>query len=513
MQELDGFRHRGKGGGHQGAQARELGARGFHRLDHRFRRHIPPEVDHAVTVVFQHGPHDILPDVVNVAAHRREHDAAAVGLFGFALGEGFADDVERGLRRLRRADELGQEDQARFIFFPDAVENRDQGFVDDRFRVGAGEKLFGQRRRLALEAALNRGQDVVSAAFLPVRCRAFGSGEGRFRRRSGRGGTGVALDERRTGRVAAREQPVGVERLHHSGVAGIEDREGEAALERHREEGPVDDVAAREAERDVRHAEDGPQPQLFGDPPDRVEGDPGVFLARAGRQRQTVDGDVPGGDAVMRGAADDFFGNPQPPFHRFWNAVLVKGEAHDDGPVFLRDREKLVEDCILSVDRVHQRPPVCGAQARFDRAGVWGINLKRELDDRLNRPDRPGHHGGFVDARHPDVDIENFGAVRALRGGLPHEIAHVAVGEGLFEQLFPGGVEPFPDDAGPVKDESAGRRGDGAGRPPSRDGRRRKRPAGPREGADEDGIGSAAAADDRRARPDQLRHAGGEFLG
>ena len=139
MELPDGFLHVHDGGRHEGGEADEadiLPKRGLHD---GFRRHVLAEVDDVVAVVFEQDLHDVLSDVVDVALHGREDDAALRLLR--AASHGFLHDGEGGLGGFRGHEELREEDGAFFEALTDDVECRHEVLVYDVERVPCEESL------------------------------------------------------------------------------------------------------------------------------------------------------------------------------------------------------------------------------------------------------------------------------------------------------------------------------------------------------------------------------------
>ena len=76
MQARNRLFHAGHGRRHQRRKADDLRAVLPNCLDHALHRHVAPQINDAKAVVFQHGSDDVLPDIVNVAFHRSQHNRA-----------------------------------------------------------------------------------------------------------------------------------------------------------------------------------------------------------------------------------------------------------------------------------------------------------------------------------------------------------------------------------------------------------------------------------------------------
>ena len=108
--------------------------------------YVAPEVYHLETVVLEERAADVLADVVDVALHRRDDDrpphARAV-----ALGERRAHDIERRARRLRRHEELREENATRLKSPADDLKSRHDTRADYVQWRDALCKFFSRRRR------------------------------------------------------------------------------------------------------------------------------------------------------------------------------------------------------------------------------------------------------------------------------------------------------------------------------------------------------------------------------
>ena len=122
-------------------------------------------------------------------------------------------------------------------------------------------------------------------------------------------------------RIESEEGAVGLVGVAHGGAAGVHDGGGEAGVERERQEGGVDGLAAREAEGDVGDAEDAPDAELLADEPDGAQRDGGGARVGAHGEAERVDHDVAAVDAARLGLADDPLRDGEAPLGRSESVV------------------------------------------------------------------------------------------------------------------------------------------------------------------------------------------------
>ena len=105
-----------------------------------------PQINDLIAVVFQYHAHDIFADVVHVPVHRRENDGSFVR--GGLSRERAAHFLKAELRRLRRADQLGQKERPPLVQLSHLVECGYQVFFHHVEGCERLEKLPRSRRRL-----------------------------------------------------------------------------------------------------------------------------------------------------------------------------------------------------------------------------------------------------------------------------------------------------------------------------------------------------------------------------
>ena len=97
---------------------------------HQLARHITPQVQHGVAVIFQKHPYNILADVVNIALDSGKNDLTAADRSRIAFDQGSLDDFECRLCHAGSLNQLGQEDLSLFKQLSGTVQCGDQNFVD-----------------------------------------------------------------------------------------------------------------------------------------------------------------------------------------------------------------------------------------------------------------------------------------------------------------------------------------------------------------------------------------------
>ena len=83
LQGVDDRLHHGHGGGQQGGEGDDGAVLLLGRFDEFLRRHVNAQIDHFEPAAFEHRGHQVLADVVQVALHGADDDAAG------RLGPGF----------------------------------------------------------------------------------------------------------------------------------------------------------------------------------------------------------------------------------------------------------------------------------------------------------------------------------------------------------------------------------------------------------------------------------------
>ena len=138
----------------------------------------------------------------------------------------------------------------------------------------------------------------------------------------------MALEVAHGALVAVIEHVERVDRVHHRLRVRVEDRQVEAVRHREREEGDVQNLALRQAERDVRHAEHRLDAEALFDHRHGAQRLGRLGLLRADGEREAVDVDVLARDAVCLCRADDFLRQREALFRLRGDAAVVEREAH-----------------------------------------------------------------------------------------------------------------------------------------------------------------------------------------
>ena len=256
----------------------------------------------------------------------------------------------------------------------------------------------------------------------------------------------------------SQESPVGP---HHGGDVRVHNRERQPRLERHREESRVDRAARGQAEGDVRNAEAGVYAKLLPHHADGPQGLPGGFLLGGYREHQAVDDHMLLFDAVFCGFPYDPLRDGETSLRCRRNPVFIKREADDGRPVLRGEGKDPVHHRLLSINGINDGLADVGAERGFENLRLGGIQLERDVGNRLQGADDPNHHILLVNARRADIDIEDLRPGLDLFNGLAEHIIHVAGGESLPETLLSGRVDALADDPRAVNRDRVRRRADG----------------------------------------------------
>ena len=145
--------------------------------------------------------------------------------------------------------------------------------------------------------------------------------------------------------------------------------------------------------------------ELFFDQAERLEGFHGSVRFRADGHGQSVKNDIFFADAVGFGTSEDFFGDCDAAFRSLWDSAVVECQRDDQTTVFFDQREDCAHGFLLAVYRVDHRFPVVGTKRGFHRGRVRGIDLQRQIDDRLQFLYGLLEHGGLINFRKTHIDI------------------------------------------------------------------------------------------------------------
>lgn len=190
--------------------------------------------------------------------------------------------------------------------------------------------------------------------------------------------------------------------------------------------------------------------QTFFDHPNGFQRLNGFFLLGGNGKRQTVDKDVLFRGAVFLRCADDTFGVAKRSSALAGIPLSSRARPTTESAIFFDQREDAVHDFGLSVDGIYDRLAVVDSQSRFDGFGIGRIQLKREVENRLEIFYCFYHHFRLIDFRQTDVYVQNIGTGLGLFDALIDDIVHVIFDESLFKSLFSRRIDTFSDDADAV---------------------------------------------------------------
>ena len=460
-------------------------------------RHIPAQIQHVEAVIFQHGFDDILADVVNVALHRGDQHARTLFLGAAASVHGAAQHLKHPLGRLGRAEQLGQERPARFVFRAHAVQRRDEAFLYQGHALVVGQRLPGQAHRVAPKSAEH----------------GFLQGKPRHGGRSG-GRRGQGREPRHiigAPSIPAGQHPAGGKRVHQLLLVGVEDGQGQTALHRTDEECLGHQQAVGQAEGNVAHPQHGLQMHFLRDRADGTKGFLRLLGLGGGRQGQAVDPHILIGNAKAPRTLQNEPGDGYPLFGCFRQTGFVQGQTHHRRAVALHQRQDGLQRLFLTADRVDRRLAVIDPQGCVKGDRIGGVQLQRQIDGGLQCLDHPGQHGCLVHAGIAHIYIQNVRARVHLGDGHIDNIVHVAGKQGLLKALFACGVDALANHPHAVDAHHPGGGAQIAARfmAAGRAGEIRR---GLPQGADVVGACAAAAAQQRCAQLYHLPHGGGKLL-
>ena len=431
----------------QARQADGVGLFALRGVENGLRWHHDAEVEHLVVVALEHHGDDVLANIVHVALHRSEHDAAfgpagVAGLRFFGLDIGH-EVRHRLLHHPCRLDDLRQKHLAGAEQVADDVHAVHQRTFDhlDRPRVFQA-RLFSvgddvrrhavdERVRQALRHAA-RTPGVLLAGLLG-RCL---HAAGEFNQPLGGVGPPVeddilrALAQLRV-ELLVDAQLAGVDDAHrHAGLDGVVQKRGVHRFA-HR-------VVAAERERQVRNApRDLGLRQLRADPAHRFE----VFNAvarmlvqpRRNGEDVRIEDDVLGRVAHAGEQPVGALGNGDAPLERVGLALLV--ERHDDHRRAVAAAEpRLAQElglAFLEGDGVDDRLALHAFQPRLDHAPARAVDHQRHARDiglRGEQAQEGAHRLFRIEHRLVHVDVDDLRAVLHLLA-CDHQRTGVIAGE------------------------------------------------------------------------------------
>ena len=135
----------------------------------------------------------------------------------------------------------------------------------------------------------------------------------------------------------------------------------------------------------------------------------------------------------------------QSPFRSSRDPVLIDRQCHHQAAVFGRQRKYRIHHFSLSVYGVDHRLAVIAPQCFFHCHDIRGIDLQRQIRDRLQFLHHFFHHRRLIDLRQPDIDIEHIGLLVLLHDPLLQDIIHVMRTQRFFKFLLTGRIDAFAD--------------------------------------------------------------------
>ena len=336
-------------------------------------RLLDAEIDDPVAIVGQDDVDEVLADVVDVAAHRRQHHRA----FFLALDPLHMrfEKAHRGLHRLGRLQDKGQLHLAGAEQLADGFHARQQDVVDDVERLPA----FHRQTEIGFETLAVAIDDALGEPLFELFGAALFLGL--------LGGTVLEQRDKRMQRVVAVAAPVEDQILGDLRLLGrdavqwhdpreMDDGAGQPAAQRVVEKDRVQDLPRRrvQAERDVREAEDdlalGHRPGDLLDRLQGVEAEPAIVLvAGADRKGQWVEQQVRGRQAVLvAGEIVEPAGDRELVAGLLCHAGLVDRQGDDRGAKPAGEAQALFSGvlAVLEIDRIDDRLATVKLQRCFE---------------------------------------------------------------------------------------------------------------------------------------------------
>ena len=276
----------------------------------------------------------------------------------FAYAHSLADNLKGRLRCIRAHEQLRQKQRFLLKALAHEVERRNHVLIDNVQGLFALERLGSSLTRRPLQALDNR---VIQAQLADNSRRSL-------RRIC------IMLHIFLTALVIACKRTEAIISIHHSLALRIDNAAGKSCRQRHREEGAVNSVAARQAEGNIRHAHNRVDATRLHRA-DNLAGNRRIIRARRNRQRQRVNNDVAAFNAILRRARDNLIGHSNTSCRRRRNALVVKAQRYKHSAVFFRQRQHMRKAVLLAVDGVQHRLAVIQAQGTLHCLVIGGINL------------------------------------------------------------------------------------------------------------------------------------------
>ena len=236
--------------------------------------------------------------------------------------------------------------------------------------------------------------------------------------------------------------------IHHRLALRIDDAAGKTCRQRHREEGAVNSVAARQTEGNIRHAHNRVDATRLHRA-DNLAGNRRILCARGNRQCQRVNNDVAAFNAILRCARDNFIGHSNTSCRRRRNALIIKAQSYEYRAIFFRQRQHMRKAVLLAVDGVQHRLAVIQAQGTLHRLVIGGINLQRCIRNRLQSRYSLRNQRRLINARRADIHVQHLRPHANLLQTKAADIIKVIIYQSFLQALFACRIDTLADDNRP----------------------------------------------------------------
>ena len=260
------------------------------------------------------------------------------------------------------------------------------------------------------------------------------------------GPAGVALDVSGRALVLDAQHAIAIDGVHKALGTGVHDGGVQASAKGGGQKDRAQQRAGRQAKADVRHAECALDAQALLAHRHGAQNLLGLALVGRGGHDQAVDEDAVRADAVAGGLGHDTLGDGEAGLGGIGDAALVEREADDVGAIVGDQREDLVHDLLLAVNRVDDGLAGVAAHGGLDGGGVGGVDLQGQEGGALELLGCLLDDLDLVDLGQAHVDIQDVGALLLLADALAHDVIQVAIAQSLLQALFAGGVDALADD-------------------------------------------------------------------
>ncbi len=234
--------------------------------------------------------------------------------------------------------------------------------------------------------------------------------------------------------------------LHHRFVARVDDGTGETALHGHGQKVRIDQLSGGEPEGNIGDTENGSAVQLIPYPAKRFKCRQSAGAVRGDGHAKTIDDKIIMGNPVFVCSSVNLTGNRHAAVGGRRNSLLIQSEADKNAAVFCHKRHDGFDVLLLAVDGIDHGLSVVAAERTLQSLNIGGINLQRKSGDALKALDDGLHHGGLIDFRKTDIDIQNVGARILLVQPFLKNVRKILIAQRLLEALLSGRVNPFADD-------------------------------------------------------------------